>query len=135
LAHYILFALCSYFWNCLWNGPWMTIQRILKNPPYSSFDYLSLKLRCGSFMGPKWMNHLLIICAFEFDMLVIATWICFPYTIIKFPSFIYFLPRICNVLQNLELGRFFTIASNWQIFGCIIIHVNFLKKKFFCWSQ
>jgi hypothetical protein len=27
----------------LWNGPRMNIQRIPKNPPYTSFDYSSLK--------------------------------------------------------------------------------------------
>ncbi len=29
--------------NCLWNGPWMTIQRIPKNPPYTSSNYLLLE--------------------------------------------------------------------------------------------
>jgi hypothetical protein len=61
LVHYIPFApWSSFFLNCLWNGPWTTIWRILKSPPYTSFDYSSLKLRCRSFMGPKWMNHLFV---------------------------------------------------------------------------
>jgi hypothetical protein len=135
LAHCIPFApWSSFFLNCLWNGPWTTIRRIVRSPPYTSFDYSSLKLRCGSFMliyGSK-MNELpfCLICAFTFDMLVSATWMVCLDTIIKFPSFIsYFLPRIYNLLQNLELGRFFTIASNWQTKGWIIIHVNFLKNN------
>lgn len=34
----------SYFWICLWNnGPWMTIPRIPKNPPYVGSNYSSLE--------------------------------------------------------------------------------------------
>jgi hypothetical protein len=134
----------NYFWNCLWNGPWKTVQRIPKNPPCTSSNYSSPKLKmiklfnsknpyivwCGFFLWPIWKDlnnislfvvHLCLLCVWVEEDLTPHFWCSNTHTN---PN-----KYCCLMYFNLSLWfndlRVFLKVLIWVLFISCQIHMPF----------